>query len=315
MYIVTNRNPQPNESPEKRFGESFNELGPNELRLAEANQVNGAWQVEILPDRATYEGKEMWASEAAFLKAQQRMRETKTNCLFFVHGFDTSFQGAMEIGHRLQQIYNVEVVIFTWPSKGGGLPIPLYKDEQRNATLSVGALDRCFEKLAAYVTKYQDRACGQKFTLALHSMANYLFKRLLQSSIYQGETLLFDNIVLLSADVNNKDHAEWVDRIKYHNRMFISINENDFALRLSRAKGGEQQQARLGHWLKNLNSQHAFYLNFTDAESVDEAHNYFTDDNVLQNPNVKETWHTAFNGGKAEQGLVFDSGTRTYKVL
>jgi esterase/lipase superfamily enzyme len=316
MYVVTNRNLQPNESPIKRFGATFNQLGPNELRLAEANKVNGVWQVDVLPDRTTYEGQEMLASEAAFLKAQKRMREQSTNCLFFVHGFNTDFQSALESGYRLQQLYNVEVVVFTWPSNGGGLSgISSYMDDQRDATLSVNALDRCLEKLSFYLSKHIDKSCGQKFSLALHSMGNYLFKRLLQSSIYQGETLLFDNIIMLAADVNNIDHAEWVDRVQYRNRLFVTVNEDDMALRASRAKGGEQQQARLGHWLKNLNSRNAIYLNFTDAQFVEDDHNYFSEDKPLRNSKIKELFKSAFNGGRAEQGLIFDSGTRAYKVL
>jgi esterase/lipase superfamily enzyme len=317
MYIVTNRNLQPKEVPEKRFGENFNQLGPNELRLAKANKVNGAWQVEVLPDRLSYGGKEMLASEAVFLQTQEQMRANKTNGIFFVHGFNTDFLGALEGGYRLQQLYNLEVLVFSWPSNGGGGlgSLASYKDDQRDARLSVSALDRCLEKLALYLQKHIATHCGQKMTLAMHSMGNYLFKSLLQSSIYQGETLLFDNIVLLSADVNNKDHAEWVDRVKYRNRLFITINEADFALAASRAKGGEQQQARLGHWIKDLTSVNAVYLNFTDAPSMGNAHNYFTDDSPLKNPKVKEVFKLAFNGGKSEQILTFDPGTKTYRLV
>jgi esterase/lipase superfamily enzyme len=315
MYVITNRNLQPNESPVKRFGENFNVLGPNELRLVEANKINGSWQVDVLPDRITYEGQEMWASEAAFLQGQKRMCATSTHCLFFIHGFNTDFEGGLEIGHRIKELYKIEVVVFSWPSNGGGLSgVASYKADQRDAALSVNALDRCFEKLAAYFQKHAATACGQKFSLAMHSMGNYLFKRLLQSSIYQGETLLFDNIILLSADVNNKDHAEWVDRVKHRNHLFITINEDDFALAAARAKDGEQQQARLGHWLKSLNSRNAFYINFTDAQFIEAAHNYFSDNDPLKNPRVKQFFQTAFNGGRAEQGLVFDSGTRSYKI-
>jgi esterase/lipase superfamily enzyme len=317
MYVVTNRNLQPNESPEKRFGENFNQLGPNELRLAEANKVNGVWQVNVLPDRLSYAGQDMLASEAVYLQTQERMRQNETNGIFFVHGFNTNFLGALESGYRLQQLYNLEVLVFSWPSNGGGglSGVSSYKDDQRDARLSASALDRCFEKLAFYLQKHIATHCGQKLTLALHSMGNYLFKSLLQSSIYQGETLLFDNIVLLSADVNNKDHAEWVDRIKYRNRLFITINEDDFALAASRAKGGDQQQARLGHWLKNLTSVNAIYLNFTQAPSVGNTHNYFSDDEPLKNPKVKKVFQVALNGGRPEQLLTFDPGSKTYRLV
>ena len=316
MYVVTNRNLQPNESPDKRFGPSFNELGPNELRLAEVSKNDGRWHVDILDDRTTYDGQEMWASEAAFLKAQKRMGEAGTNGLFFIHGFNTDFDDALDSAYRIQQLYNIEVVLFTWPSNGGGLSgMTSYRDDKRDASLSATALDRCFEKLAGYFIKYSEQACKQKFSLAMHSMGNYLFKHLLKSSVYQGETLLFDNIVMLAADVNNHDHAEWVDRIQYRNRLFIAINEDDTALLASRAKSGDQQKARLGHRLRNLTARNATYLNFTDAQHIKAHHNYFTDEDALRNPRVKEIVQIAFNGGKAEKGLMFDAGVGAYQIM
>jgi esterase/lipase superfamily enzyme len=317
MYVVTNRNLQPNARPEERFGARFNQKGPNELRLAEARKVGGKWQVDILEDRATYNGEEMWASEAAFLKAQQRMQQKQTNALFFVHGFNTAFSDALEIADTIERIYNIEIVLFTWPSNGGGTieGLASYQDDKRDAALSIGALDRCLEKLVGYFVKYAEQACKRKFSLAMHSMGNYLFKRLLSSSIYQGETLLFDNIVMLSADVNNHDHAEWVDRVRFRNRLFITINEDDAALSASKALPGDEQEARLGHWTRNLKARNATYLDFTDAAEIEAHHNYFTDDSALENTRIKELFSQAFNGRKAERGLTFDASTGAYRIL
>ncbi len=314
MFVVTNRNLQPNEPPEKRFGETFNAKGPNELRLAEAKKVGGSWQVNVLPDKITYQGEEMWASEVAFLQVQARMCEQAKNCLFFVHGYNTDFEAALEGGNRLETLYGLEIVVFTWPSNGGGVRGTLdYRSDKRDTALSVNALDRCFEKLAGYLRKHAETACNQNFNLALYSMGSYLFKRLLQSSVYQGETLLFDNIALLAADVNNPGHAEWVDRVQYRNRLYITINEDDFALAASRLKPGPQQLARLGHWIQNLNSRNAIYLDFTDAEHVGNSHAYFWDD-ALDNPIVKRVFEDAFNGRRVERGLEYNSRSGAYKI-
>lgn len=317
MYVVTNRILQPLASPEERFGATFNRMGPNELRLAEVQKIDDSWQVDILEDRVTYNGEEMWASEAAFLKAQQRMQQKQTNALFFVHGFNTNFGNALESAYRIEQLYNLEVILFSWPSNGGGSieGLSSYQDDKRDAVLSIGALDRCFEKLAEYFTKYADQACKRRFSLAMHSMGNYLFKRLLSSSIYQGETLLFDNIVMLSADVNNEGHAEWVDRVRFRNRLFITLNEDDGALLASKALAGDEQKARLGHWTKNLTARNAAYLDFTDAANIMAHHNYFSNDSALQNARIRQLFQRAFNGEKAERGLAFDVGTGAYKVL
>ena len=313
MYVVTNRNLQPNERPDKRFGPSFNQLGPNELRLAEANKIDGNWQVDILADRMVYDGQEMWASEAAFLTAQQRMHKSDTHCVFFVHGFNTDFDNALESAYKIQQSYGVEVVLFTWPSNGGGMSgVASYRADKRDAMLSLNALDRCFEKLDSYFQKYAEQ-CHQKFSFVAHSMGNYLFKYLVKSSVYQGETLLFDNILMLAADVNNHDHAEWVEKIQYRNRLFIAINEDDTALLASRAKSGEQQKARLGHWMRNLTAKNAIYIDFTDAQFVHTHHNYFTDEGALRNARIKDFFRVAFNGGKAERGLIFDPATGAHK--
>jgi esterase/lipase superfamily enzyme len=312
MYVVTNRNLQPNEPPENRFGKKFNEVDPSELRLAEVDKVDGSWQLKILSDRETYEGQEIFASEAAFLKTQKRMCQNSTNCLVFCHGYNTDFKGALEAAWTIQEIYqDLEVVLFSWPSDGEQTS---YRSDKREASQSVYAIDRFFEKLDDYLKKYRDRHCGQKISFAMHSMGAYLLEHLLKSSIYEGETLFFDNIIMMSADVNNQDHVDWVDRIKCRNRLFITINEDDFALSFSELKGGDEQEARLGNTARNLNSNNATYLNFTDAKFVGDAHNYFSKDEPLRNVKVKEIFQTAFNGGRAEQGLSFDVGTGAYKV-
>ena len=313
MYVVTNRNLQPDQPPEKRFGKRFNEVDPSELRLAEVDKIDGSWQLEILTDRETHEGQEMFASEAAFLKTQKRMCDNSTNCLIFCHGFNTDFEGALEAAFTIQQIYDdLEVILFSWPSDGDG---PLsYRSDKREASQSVYALDRFFEKLNDYLKKYRERRCGQKISFAMHSMGAYLLEHLLKSSVYQGETLFFDNIIMMSPDVNNQGHVNWVERIKFRNRLFITINEDDFALAASEFKGGDEQEARLGNTVRNLSSNNATYLNFTDAKFVRNAHNYFSQDNPLRNAKVKEIFQTAFSGGRAEQGLSFDLGTGAYKV-
>ena len=187
--------------------------------------------------------------------------------------------------------------MFSWPSDGDG-PTS-YRSDKREASQSVYALDRFFEKLDEYLKTYRDRHCGQKISLAMHSMGAYLLEHLLESSIYEGETLLFDNIIMMSADVNNPNHVDWVDRIKFRNRLFITINEDDFALNFSQLKGGDEQEARLGNTVRNLNSNNAIYLNFTDAEFVGNAHNYFTKDEPLRNAQLKEIFQTAWGSGRA----------------
>ena len=43
MFLVTNRNVQPGKPGLEKFGDKPNPNGPNELRLARAEQKGGAW--------------------------------------------------------------------------------------------------------------------------------------------------------------------------------------------------------------------------------------------------------------------------------
>ncbi len=315
MIIITNRNLEKRaRKDEKVFGEHFNEKGCNEIRLATATKKGRRWKVDILVEPQDLE-EENRPSKALFYEMQQKMKKLKRDCLFFVHGYNTSFKGVLEMADFFEKAYNLEVVAFTWPSNGGGLNgLPSYRSDKREAVASVGAFDRTLELLNRYLSdpSLKGQECGQSFNMIAHSMGNYLFKNLLKSSVYEGETLLFDNIILAAADVNNKGHEEWVDRIVFRRNLYICINEDDYALLASRAKFGPKQQARLGHWRRNLNSINAKYIDFTDAKDVKRSHTYFKDG--IKNIKVKRFFQRAFTGRRAESGLKWDERLKMFVV-
>ena len=317
MIIVTNRNLQPRSAPQNRFGSGFNEKGPDELRLATAKYTRGRWQVDIVDDEVVHRGERMHASEKLFLELQDRMRRRNRPCMFFVHGFNNDFSDVLERSRQFERAYGVEVVAFTWPANGRDAPLGRvggtlsYKSDKRDAA------DRTFEKLGGYLPRYEDRSkrCNQRMSLFMHSMGNYLFKHLMRSSVYTGETALFDNVNLVADDVNNKDHAEWVDRIAYRRRLYVTINEDDSALRVSRMKFGERQLARLGHYTQNLTSHQAIYLDFTGARHVqEESHAYFLGEPIERNQRVRRVFRRMIRGERAEEGLPYNTHNRTYEV-
>ena len=303
MLIVTNRNLQNSDEAGQLFGPGFNKDGPDELRLATATKMGEEWEVVIHDDVVGRDGASMHASEDQFLSMQERMAEKGRNCLVFVHGFNNDFRDVLERAHEFERNYDVEVVAFTWPANGRGSAlgriggVASYKSDKRDAVRSAVALDRALEKLGGYFDKYRDEArrCNQRISLLMHSMGNYLFKNLMRSSVYQGETSIFDNVILAAADANNAGHEDWIDRIQCRRRIYVTINEDDDALALSRAKFGDKQRARLGHYLSNLNSRQAVYVDFTDAQHVGDSHAYFEGD-PTDNPLVKHVFDRMING-------------------
>jgi len=265
------------------------------------------------------------------------------NLVFFIHGFNNDVAAVLDRAEDFANNFGVEVVPFTWPANGGGVHgVASYKSDQRDALASVGSLDRCLGKIHQYLqeiheehvrkveaeanqrfpddaekwqqffTKASERWCPFSVNMVLHSMGNYLYKHLFTSSNYRGDLLIFDNVVMVAADTNNENHAEWVDRVQCRNRIFITINENDSALAASRMKMGEDQKARLGHYPHALVSRRAVYMNFTDEPNVGDSHAYF-EGRPLNNLRVRKFFEDAFNGARAEQGLQYDIARNTYR--
>ncbi len=139
--------------------------------------------------------------------------------------------------------------------------------------------------------------CSVKLNLLCHSMGNYLYKYALISSLTQANPLLFSNIVLVAADVNNDGHEKWVDQLRVREDVYITINEDDFALKASRLKFGAQQKARLGHYRKNLHSNQAVYVDFTDV--VGDSHAYFIDEHAEKDTKTWVFFNNVLNGERA----------------
>ncbi len=272
--------------------------------------------------------------------------ENPRHIVFFVHGFNNNLEDVVNRCDALARTYGVEVVAFSWPANGGGVRgVASYLDDKRDAQASVVAFDRALDKARTLLQKLRAAAieeiakksskkfpdqgersrelltrkaeenCPIRMTLMLHSMGNYLLERTLKSTALRGHLPLFDNIAMCSADVNNPGHAEWVDELQPRNRLYITINEDDSALKASRLKGGDEQLARLGHWTSNLKSSQAVYVDFTNANAVGSSHAYFEGD-ALGNSTVKDFFKAALQGLRAEQevGLSYDDARNLYRV-
>lgn len=220
-----------------------------------------------------------------------------------------------------------------------------YKSGKRDALTSVGAFDRAIIKMDDVIKelnepsreRIEDEAkasppedadewdghftnemmkdCPFTMNLVLHSMGNYIYKTYMNPTTYSGNRLVFDNVVMAAADANNSAQSEWVDQVKCRKRVYITINENDIALRASRMKVGEEQQARLGHWPHGLDSQQAVYVNFTEVPHVGNSHAYFEDKPAEMNPTVREFFRLEMNGKVAEDGLDYDVARNMYSIV
>lgn len=354
MYGVTNREVTGHKDKSDKLGPKPNRKGPNELRLFKAEKSNGDWYLEAIADRLSKDMKaevNAPASQPAYgsyyvaKKVLRQARKEERNVLVFVHGYNNDIYDVLHRASELEERYGVIVVPFTWPANGGGIISGTldYKSDKRDARVSVGALDRTFEKAAEYLVRFTeevrrelwkkaaqehgdnretrearysellDKECPFTINAMFHSMGNYLLKHHLKSSVSEGNRLLFHNVVLAAADTNNAEHRTWVDSIKFRRRLYVTINENDRALGVSRAKAGEEQRARLGHSLFDLESRKAAYIDFSSASWVGDSHAYFEGEPVEKNDDVREFFHAALNGKVAEEGMRYVPDRNVYQ--
>ena len=311
----------------------------DQLSTKRVNELNEHYHLEL--DLK----KEWYGSLEVACELFQKARKEKKSILFFAHGYNNDVSDILETAFEIECLYNVIVVPFTWPANGGGVisGAAAYLSDKSDARASAGAFNRAigiiqrlhlllteslqknhlhtaFEKhptnpneAAALFTKLIETDCNIKINLLCHSMGNYLLKHTFCSSENNTSQLVFDNVLLIAADTNNEDHSNWVNKLDVRKRVYIVINENDSALRVSRIKPGEEQKARLGHYLNKLNSENALYIDLTDAQYVDSQHSYFKGNTVKKNEELKVLFKMMFSGESVEHLLSYQVDKNTYK--
>ena len=267
--------------------------------------------------------------------------------LFYVHGYNNDIKDVVDTCFDLESTYpDVIVVPFSWPANGGGALTGTlaYKSDKADARQSADALGRFVRAIAHYhslltaatmrrieeesrkragdnyqelfqrISAQAEAECRSRLTLLCHSMGNYVAKHSLRPSDADLAGLVFDNVCLVAADTNSRNHREWVDRIQTRGDVFIVINEDDFALKWSRRKPGKEQQTRLGHSLSELDSSRAIYLDVSRAEWVENKHTYFIREATEKNKRLQATFRDLFTGNKAHRRLEFRPDVGAYIV-
>jgi len=294
------------------------------------------------------QGQKWYSSLRIACELMRRASEEKRHLVVFVHGYNNDMGDVMATAQAIEALYNVIVVPFSWPANGGG-PISgtaAYLDDKRDARVSMDALNRFLGKVRLYQRKLtaarrdelmaqareevggagnrlaiqerfahlQSADCQVTLNLLCHSMGAYVLKYALRPRDAEAAELIFDNVSLLGADTNAEAHEDWVERIQVRNRLYIVINENDSALAWSRRKPGDEQRARLGHYLRHLVARNTHYIDVTGADGIGDAHGYYTGGPVTRNAALHGFLAQAFEGGRGEEGLDYAPDMNAYRL-
>lgn len=311
----------------------------DQLSKAEVKRLKKKFNLDI------NENEPQYASLKVACAVFEQARKSGKSVLLYVHGYNNDIKDVYATAREIERLYDVIVVTFTWPANGGGaLSGTLsYLADKRDARASQDALNRCIDLVGRYHNlltlsarkelqaraygRYPDnptrqreylsellkKNCDLSINLLCHSMGNYVLKHALNSHLSEARKLIFDNIILVAADTNNDAHKKWVESLQVRNSVFITINENDYALSWSRRKPGEQQKARLGHYLKMLNADNAYYIDFTREKAVNNSHSYFDKKTVSQNKSVLRFFNKVFSGNDVLPYLEYYAHNLTYR--
>ncbi|WP_299492629.1 alpha/beta hydrolase [Acaryochloris sp. IP29b_bin.137] len=324
IIVVSNRNINEGRTDHQLFGEEPNTKGIDEIRLATAtyDEISQEWHLALRQEQQLDEDRARSSIVDSSRPSQQLFTEVmedikvgkrKKNWVFYIHGFNQSMLDTLNACREIQTLYEVDVLTFTWPSNPGGFVTREYQQARQAARASSNALDRTLELLGRYLSNrsLEDmRNCRISFNLLVHSLGNYVFENFVRDPIFSDETRIFDNVIFHQADVDNRSHTQWVDRVEHSRRVYITLNEGDSVLKASDIIN----PGRLGNTLEGLNAKRAIYLDFTNGENVDRSHNFFN--SQIENSTIQTIFTRLLNGQRGETvpGLTFDLSLNAFRL-
>jgi len=232
--------------------------------------------------------------------------------LVYLHGNDNPPAACFERCARLEEIYGVEVLGFSWPSEGflssgedlpnlpvaaavegvprgelslGGIDatnrkaswaettIRRYRQAKVNAQDSGDALAR-FLRLSATARLYVNR---QPMTIAGHSLGCHFIQYAIESEGAAESLGAAHNIALLAACCRADGHASWVSKLNPKGQLFITYNKGDNVLFGAFIADGRQTKLGTEPGARIV-SPKVRYVSFTNAQVGFGGHAYFVRD-------------------------------------
>ena len=104
---------------------------------------------------------------------------------------------------------------------------------------------------------------------------------------------LFSNFILNAAAVNQYQHQKWLEKLNIQERIYVTINNDDFTLHGAMILRASKQ---LGLGYRGSTAMNAHYVNFSDVAT--REHNLFLGKSATEknNPYIYLFYKQAFHG-------------------
>ena len=218
--------------------------------------------------------------------------------LVFVHGDGKTLQSATERAMEIQDLYQVNVLVYAWPSRDMELgAIKNFKTSYQNVETTTSMMFDFLTSLET-VIRENDKLDDQKVTLFYHSLGNYYLEKLVEDGY---TNLLADsfanNLIVNAAAVEQQGHHIWLEQIHFAERIIVNSNDDDISL------SGLRVLTRLGRQLGESAEQplasNAIYLDFTEVvgfQGMGPSHSYYFAEKIMKIKEVKDYYMTIFHG-------------------
>ncbi|MEA5536813.1 alpha/beta hydrolase [Crocosphaera sp. XPORK-15E] len=313
IIVISNRLINDNRNDENFLGEILNPQGADKITIAKAfyQENQKSWLIEPVSknDNLTAENPSIKQLFLEIIKGIENNTFSR-KWVFYIPGFNQSSRHALDSSRRLSVQYDVNVILFSWPSNPQGNSNSLkdffeaeseYREALSIAKSSAITLAKVFTTLSQWIEDSSlDNLSRQriKFTLLSHSLGNYVVENTTLNLVSSKVADFFDSIILHQADVDNPKHEQWINKIKLSKNIYITVNRHDFILTISGAfhkfrLNNLNVNNRLGNNTKDFTAQKAIYIDFTKGGQVQKAHDLLFD---VSNPIVINFIKQIFKG-------------------
>lgn len=234
----------------------------------------------------------------------KQITSIKSDWLLFVHGDSKTYEQSVMRGFDIQYLHRVHVIVFSWPSKDPSVNgLKNFKKSKENVKKSMGHftdLISCIDSL-----KRNNRVFRENINLSMfvHSLGNSYLEHLFKQNKKDTKFgLIFDHVILNSAAVNQEMHKEWVEKMNFQKRIYITSNRQDFNLKGSRifTKDGKM----LGEKVETPIAENANYVQFTKAVGfrfpTGTTHTFFIGEVVDKSKNIREFYFNMMHGNEID---------------
>jgi pimeloyl-ACP methyl ester carboxylesterase len=206
--------------------------------------------------------------------------------LIFVNGYGKNFGQNLFRGLEIDNRYNLNVIIFDWPSD--------YKPVRKSAYFAKKVTGNLVHLIDTFNLIHKECFKGTTATLIFHSMGNHIARNMatkLPATAINHH--IFDNVVLNAAGVTQFHHAKWVEKLKMQDRVYINSNKGDKTLKLLELA---RLSTQLGLKAKKPLADNAIYVDFSLIAGED--HNYFIGRSIVEkvDPGVYNYFNAVFHG-------------------